>query len=303
MIIVVVEDNRILRKRELLIYLYRKLSPALIKTNIYIRYICWWLADNGKIYYYNVYVEVHWKQVSQATVKLSRIVYYYSPFLWIGGIILADGVFGSYDELEEYEMDPDAYCAKHDSEIAKWVIQSCLECYRDTLYEEGYTEEYGIALEDFCLLHQIGEVGSFNHQEVPDFDCLQDFISYFRNPCHFTVFWDAVISISCDDAYVGDLWGDDDWGFDKEAYDSYPQYIPCKVNCQVNEEKTIVVTIDFNKRFISNLDTGNSYSQIIEFYHFQRKVEEALLGKTIEEAETFCKTNHIKIGWSLTLTT
>ena len=85
------------------------------------------------------------------------------------------------DELEEYEMDPDAYCAKHDSEIAKWVIQSCLECYRDTLYEEGYTEEYGIALEDFCLLHQIGEVGSFNHQEVPDFDCLQDFISYFRH--------------------------------------------------------------------------------------------------------------------------
>lgn len=200
------------------------------------------------------------------------------------------------DELEEYEMDPDAYCAKHDSEIAKWVIQSCLECYRDTLYEEGYTEEYGIALEDFCLLHQIGEVGSFNHQEVPDFDCLQDFISYFRNPCHFTVFWDAVISISCDDAYVGDLWGDDDWGFDKEAYESYPQYIPCKVNCQVNEEKTLVVTIDFNKDFISNLDTGNSYSQIIESYEFQRKVEEALLGKTIEEAETFCKTNHIKIG-------
>lgn len=29
----------ILAKRELLIYLYRKLSPALIKTNIYIRYI------------------------------------------------------------------------------------------------------------------------------------------------------------------------------------------------------------------------------------------------------------------------
>lgn len=57
-----------------------------------------------------------------------------------------------------------------------------------------------------------------------------------------------------------------------------------------------VVTIDFNKDFISNLDTGNSYSQIIESYEFQRKVEEALLGKTIEEAETYCKTNHIKIG-------
>lgn len=200
------------------------------------------------------------------------------------------------DELEEYEIDPDAYCSKHESEIAKWIIQSCLECYRDTLYEEGYTKENGIALEDFCLLHQIGEVGNFNHQEVPDFDCLQDFMSFFRNPCHFTVFWDTIISISCEDAYVGDLWGDDDWGFDKEAYDSYPQYIPCKVNCQVNEEKTLVVTIDFNKDFISNLDTGNSYSQIIESYEFQRKVEEALLGKTIEEAETFCKTNHIKIG-------
>ena len=200
------------------------------------------------------------------------------------------------DELDEYEADFSAYESKHEDEIYEWAMQICIDGYFEWLYEEGYTKENGIALEDFCLLHQIGEVGNFNHQEVPDFDCLQDFISYFRNPCHFTVFWDAIISISCEDAYVGDLWGDDDWGFDKEAYDSYPQYIPCKVNCQVNEEKTLVVTIDFNKDFISNLDTGNSYSQIIESYEFQRKVEETLIGKTFEAAETFCKTNHIKIG-------
>ena len=200
------------------------------------------------------------------------------------------------DELEEYKADPIGYCTKHDSEIDEWVNQLCLECYYEMLYEEGYTEENGIPLEDFCQFHQIGEVGNFNNQEVPDFKNLQDFFSYFSDPCHFYVSWDAVISISCDDAYVGDLWGDDDWGFDKEAYDSYPQYIPCKVNCQVNEERTFVVTIDFNKDFISNLDTGNSYSQIIESCEFQRKVEQALLGKTIEEAETYCKTNHIKIG-------
>ena len=67
-----------------------------------------------------------------------------------------------------------------------------------------------------------------------------------------------------------------------------------------------VVTIDFNKDFISNLDTGNSYSQIIESYEFQRNLQDSrylfakgeggLVGKTIEEAETYCKTNHIKIG-------
>ena len=36
----------ILAKRELLIYLYRKLSPALIKTNIYIRYISRGVAES-----------------------------------------------------------------------------------------------------------------------------------------------------------------------------------------------------------------------------------------------------------------
>lgn len=138
-----------------------------------------------------------------------------------------------YAEISEeqalYEADPEPYFKNHKDDIYKWALDSCCEMYSEQVLEEGYTEEDGISLEDFCCNHQVGQTGDFNRAPVPEFDSYKDIRSYFDEGRYCNMIWDIVSSLTCSDVYVGDIWGDGSWGGDEKLYDECPQYVSRKI--------------------------------------------------------------------------
>lgn len=195
-----------------------------------------------------------------------------------------------------YEADPELYFMNHEVDICERTIGQYIDMYWEQLAEEGYTEEDGISLEDFCCYHQIGQIGDFNRAPVPEFDSYKDILSYFDDEHYCKMIWDIVTSLTCSDVYVGDIWGDGSWGFDEKLYDECPQYVSRKIKVKYNEVCSLVLTLDLDKEFISSLDCGNSYSyNVIESYNYEDEVKKVLLGMPVDDAIEYAKSNKVKI--------